>query len=206
MNFLLFVRYMYVLKKSNVWNHHNFVLRRSFSICFYVWEAGIMYFFIFRGSNFADVDLLVRFRKGSSAAGTPEIDWEFLSSSTDYRSIRLRQKNKLSQSVCLVTTTCPTRTQNMPTAKHKTYDASHITTVLVVGTMTQSNNIHIPNGGALVKNLCRTGPKDPRQQSSKPKNRKYMISTSQNIKNYCKTPLEYKVMMIWKKLDYFFNT
>ena len=34
-------------------------------------------------------------------------------------------------------------------------------------TSLKSGNIHIPNDGALVRNLCGTGAKDPRQQSSK---------------------------------------
>ena len=200
MNFLLFVRYMYVLKNLTFSNHHNFVLRRSFSICFYVWEAGIMYFFIFRGSNFADVDLLVRFRKGSSAAGTSEIDWEFRDR---YRSIRLRQKNKLSQSVCLVTTTSsrPARTHRTCRPRNIKHIAHHTChTVQGVGKMTSLTD-NIPNGGTLVKNLCRTKPKDPHQQFSKPRKWKVrcMISASQSIQHYWKTPLEHKVMMIWKR-------
>ena len=59
-------RLVQIRKISCYWNHHNFVLKRSFFKMFDVLKSWYHVLFIFRVSNFADVDLLVRFCKGSS--------------------------------------------------------------------------------------------------------------------------------------------
>ena len=68
-------------------NHYNFLLKRSFSINFDVLRSWYHVLFIFRVSNFADVDLLVRFRKGSSAALASRDIWDWLRIPSEHHDI-----------------------------------------------------------------------------------------------------------------------